>query len=145
MAVERARQFLRGRFRKGSVLNIPFRNDFFDVVVVLELMEHIPPSITFRVLKELKRVLKKDGLLVISIPLNENLEEMIKRGENPSGHVRVYTPGLISAELKIAGFKIKEKVFLYAFKSMYYFKKFLQRTILRKRWEPNNIIVIARK
>ncbi len=145
VAVERARKFLRGRFRRGNVLNIPFRNGFFDIVVALELMEHIPPSITFKVLKELKRVLKKDGLLVISVPLNENLKEMIKKGENPSGHVRVYTPGLISAELKIAGFKIKEKVFLYAFRSMYYFKKLLQRTILRKRWEPNNIIIIAGK
>ena len=111
VAVKKAKRSLRGEFKKGSVLNIPFQNEFFDIVVALELMEHIPPSKTFKAFGELKRVLKVGGALLVSVPLNEGLEEMVKKCISPSGHVRVYTPELISAELKIAGFKIKENTF----------------------------------
>lgn len=144
-AIRGAKKKLKGTFRVGDILKIPHKDNYFDIVVSLEVLEHIPPSKTFKALGELNRVLKVGGALIVSVPLNEGLEEMVKRGINPSGHVRVYTPELILAELEIAGFKIKEKVFLYAFRNMYYFKKLLQKTILRNRWKPNNMIIFAEK
>ena len=136
---------IKGEFIIGSILKIPFDNNFFDFVVALEVLEHISPSDTFQALRELKRVLKERGLLIISVPLNENLEDLHKKGLNFSRHVRNYTPALIEAELKIAGFSIKQKKFLYAFKNFYGFKKFLQKTILKHRWCPNNIVILAQK
>lgn len=45
----------------------------------------------------------------------------------------------------MAGFEILKSEMLFAFKSFYVLKKILQRIILRKRWEPNNIIVVCSK
>jgi len=132
-------------FKKSNILKIPFEEGYFDVVIVLEVLEHIPPSKTFLALTELKRVMKKGATLIVSVPLNEGLKEMVNKGINPNGHVRVYAPELIVAELKIARFKVKRKIFLFAFKEMYFIKKLLQKSILRKRWKPNNIIIFANK
>jgi len=144
-AVKRAKANLRGKFLQGSIRNIPFRDDNFNVVLALEVLEHIPPSKTFEALGELNRMLEPKGILIVSVPLNEGLEDLIKRGKNPNGHVRVYTSLLIEAELKMAGFRIEEIKFLYAFKNLYFLKKILQKTILQKCWQPNDMIVFAHK
>src|SRR3989337_1572500 len=103
-AVKKARGNLRGEFRKSNVLKIPYEEEYFDFVIAMEVLEHILPSKIFIALNEIKRVLKGNGELIMSVPLNEGLEELIKRGVNPNGHVRIYTPELVFAELKISGF-----------------------------------------
>lgn len=144
-AAERMKKIVDGDFRVGSILKIPFANKFFDVVLALEILEHIPPHSTFKAINELYRVLKAGGTLVVSLPLNERLEEMHKREINPSGHVRVYTPELIKAELNIAGFKIRQEKYLFAFRNLYWLKTLLQKILLRGRWQPNIIVVLATK
>lgn len=145
LAVKRIKKKVKGNFRISSILKIPYKDDFFDIVLALEVLEHITPSNTFNALNELKRVLKAKGLMIISVPINEQLEKKCKQGLNPSGHVRGYTQELIKSELEIAGFKLVQEKLLYAFERFYILKKFLQRTILKNRWSPNNIIIIARK
>lgn len=53
-------------FQIGSVLNIPFEQQVFDVVVSFETIEHI--SDHRKMISEIKRVLKSNGLLIISTP-----------------------------------------------------------------------------
>lgn len=53
-------------FERGSVTQIPFNDDLFDVVVSFETIEHLEEHDTM--LSEIKRVLKKDGILIISTP-----------------------------------------------------------------------------
>lgn len=144
-AVKRLKRTINGDFKMGSILEIPFTDNFFDVILALEILEHIPPHNTFRAIKELYRVLKVGGNLIVSVPLNEGLEEMYRDRINPSGHVRVYTPELIKAELKIARFKIRQERYLFAFKDLYWFKNLLRRTLFKNRWQPNNIILHAIK
>jgi 2-polyprenyl-3-methyl-5-hydroxy-6-metoxy-1,4-benzoquinol methylase len=145
IAVKRVEATIDGNFKIGSILEIPFHNNFFDVVLVLEVLEHISPHNTFKGLKEVKRVLKNEGLLIVSVPLNEDLKEMCEEGQNPNAHVRVYTPELIKAELKIAGFKIQKESLLYAFENFYQLKKILQKILFRNRWRPNDIVILAQK
>lgn len=45
---------------------LPFKDDYFDVVTCLETMEHLENP--YHCLREIKRVLKKEGLFLISIP-----------------------------------------------------------------------------
>jgi TolB-like protein len=71
--------------------------------------------------------------------MNEGLEEM---KDNPNGHLRMYTEDLITAELRLAGFKVLAVKTLFAFKNFYKVKKIIAR-ILKNRWKPNNIIVLA--
>jgi SAM-dependent methyltransferase len=54
-------------------LKLPFESKIFDVVVMGEVLEHLPYwDIT---LNEVKRILKKDGLLIGSIPLAYHLKD----------------------------------------------------------------------
>lgn len=124
-------------FRVSQITDLKFPKDYFDCVIVLEVMEHIPPRLTFTALSQIYKVLKPGGRLIVSVPLNEGLEHM---NSNPNAHVRVYTPALIEAELNTGGFKVYDKKFLYAFHRYYYIKKlfgFLKH--------PNIIILLAQK
>jgi len=52
----------------ASAENIPVNNDFYDVAVMGELLEHIlEPE---PVIREARRILKLNGLLFISVPFN---------------------------------------------------------------------------
>lgn len=138
--VEKAQRKYTGGFKIGSILKIPFRNTFFDTVIVLEVLEHILSADTFKAYREIKRVLKKNGQLIISVPVNETYTEFY----NPNRHMRSYSEDLIKAELEIAGFKIKKIKRLYAFSKFYFLKNILRR-ILINRWQPNVILINASK
>lgn len=145
-SIKRAKiKFPKASFKRGSIDGLEFGNSFFDGVVILEVLEHIRPRKIFKSLGEVKRVMKRGGKLIVSVPLSENLEEMVKAGKNPNAHVRVYTPKLIETELKIAGFRVLKKQFLFAFKSHYKLKSFVCRYIVPGYREPNNIILLAEK
>lgn len=144
IAITKARKELNGKFLKGSILKIPFKDNFFNVILCLEVLEHIKPNLIFKSITELNRVLKDDGLLILSIPINENLEQKYNNGINPSGHLREYTENIISLELELCGFKIFSKKYFYAFNNLYKFKIIL-KNIFQKRWKPNNLLIVARK
>lgn len=51
---------------KGSVLSIPFEDNFFDVVISSEVIEHTPDPL--KAISEFRRVLKPGGILVVTTP-----------------------------------------------------------------------------
>ena len=55
-------------FRTGSVAEISFDDESFDVVISFETIEHVSEELQIKFLDEIKRVLKKDGLLMMSSP-----------------------------------------------------------------------------
>jgi ubiquinone/menaquinone biosynthesis C-methylase UbiE len=144
-SVSKAKRQISGTFKKANILKIPFKNETFDVVVALEILEHIPAEKAHKALAEINRVLKENGLFVVSVPLNEGLMEMLKAGVNPNAHMREYTAKLLKSELKATGFKVTKRRFLYAFESFYFLKKLLQKCVFKKHWQPNNIIIFAKK
>lgn len=105
------------RFLVGGVDQI---KEKFDAVLALEVCEHIPASRIFSFYAEIRRVLRENGHLIVSVPIYENLRASTLRcphcGHMHSrmGHVRAYTPELISAELALAGFEVKESFLLYS-------------------------------
>lgn len=54
------------KFLQGNAENIPLESGASDVIVSIETIEHLKNPEKF--LKEIKRVLKKDGLVIISTP-----------------------------------------------------------------------------
>lgn len=126
------------RFKRGSVYKPPFGKGSFDVVLALEILEHIPPSKVFAVLGVLKQLLIKRGILILSVPLNENLE---LRGDNPSGHLREYTSSLILAELKLEDIVVDDYKEFYAFNKFYQLKNIFRHVIPWKIWKSNNIVI----
>lgn len=140
-AIKNLRKRFKGRFIVESVYEMKYEDNYFDVVLALEVLEHIPPSKIFRVLQSIHRMLKKNGIFILSVPMNEGLEFM---NSNPNGHVRDYTIKLISSELEFIGFKVLEYKVFFAFKKFYTFKKILSK-ILVNRWNPNNVVIKAQK
>lgn len=57
------------RVTKGSAENMPYSNSSFDTIIAGEVIEHLKKIDFF--LKETKRVLKKNGIIIISTP-NKN-------------------------------------------------------------------------
>ncbi len=55
-------------FHTGSVADIPFDNESFDIIISFETIEHVSEDLQIQFLNEIKRVLKKDGLLIMSSP-----------------------------------------------------------------------------
>ena len=55
-------------FIVSSIESLPFANHSIDVVVSFETIEHVSEEIQHKFLKEIKRVLKDDGILVMSTP-----------------------------------------------------------------------------
>lgn len=75
---------------------MPFKNDSFESAFGTEVLEHCPePEI---VLKEVYRVLKKDGIFFFTVPFLWNLHEI------PHDEYR-YTPFSLQRHLENSGFK----------------------------------------
>lgn len=135
-----------GYFKRGDILKIPFKSSSFDIVLALDILEHVSPTKIFQGYRELKRVLKSGGFLVVSVPLNEDLEKMVEKGENPNLHLRAYTPEILKAELGIFSFIILKEIYLYAFSRFYSIKMCLVKMLFfLKIRDPNLIIIMAKK
>lgn len=79
-------------FQKGDAHKIPFKDKTFDVLVSFETIEHLTNPELF--LLESKRVLKENGILVISTP---------NKYEYPKGnkfHIKEFTPNEMGNLLK---------------------------------------------
>lgn len=142
-AIARARKKFKGEFKVGDVLNIKnyYKSNYFDVIVAIELIEHLSPRKILNFYKVVNSMLRSGGVFIVSTPLNEGLRYMSK---NPSSHVREYTESILLAEFKISGFKVIDKRFFFAFKELYMLKKIISK-LWRNRWGANNIVVVARK
>jgi len=53
---------------KGNILDMPFDDNSFDIVLLLDVFEHIDFIDQLKALKEIQRVLKRGGSLLTSIP-----------------------------------------------------------------------------
>ena len=77
-------------------IKMPFENESFECAIGTEVLEHCPePEI---VLKEVYRVLKKDGIFFFTVPFLWNLHEV------PHDEYR-FTPFSLERHLKNSGFK----------------------------------------
>lgn len=135
-AVKRARKKYGKNFLAGSISELSFKDNFFDYVISLECLEHIESNKIFKTLGEIKRVLKKQGEAIFSVPINEKYTQAF----NPNNHLRRYSEKLFTQELIITGFKVEKVIKLYAFSNYYLLKKLLSKLLLY-RWKPNILIV----
>jgi ubiquinone/menaquinone biosynthesis C-methylase UbiE len=52
----------------GSATELPFSDNYFDIITSMETLEHIPQKLQEKCIEEFYRVLKPNGLLIISTP-----------------------------------------------------------------------------
>lgn len=105
------------RFFCGSIADLT--DTQYDLILILEVLEHIVPSRVLGFLGQVNDRLAPGGELIITIPIDENLEEFTfvcgacGQPVNKMGHVRVYSKELIKAELELTGFKVAHEELMY--------------------------------
>ena len=109
------------RFCDITKQELPFENDAFDLVLFLEVLEHLitshPP---YSVFEEIKRVIKPGACLILSTPnlaaLHKRILALIGKNANSHGftsevtyrkHLREYTAAELNHLLKICGFTVR--------------------------------------
>jgi len=73
-AVEVAKKRLKGKgieLRKAGVLDTGFKDNSFDVVCLFDVLEHIEDL--SKAFDEIKRILRKDGIVIFSVPVYDGL------------------------------------------------------------------------
>ncbi|MHA1722235.1 MAG: class I SAM-dependent methyltransferase [Candidatus Baldrarchaeia archaeon] len=63
----------RADFIRVTITHLPFKNECFDAITLLEILEHLPNNILNEGIKEVDRVLKPGGTLLISVPYKEKI------------------------------------------------------------------------
>lgn len=83
-------------FIKADLRSIPLPDASFDLIVFLETLEHFPPENIAAPIKELHRLLKSDGRLLLSVPSNK-----LRIGvEEHSAHFQHFTPSSLQETLQ---------------------------------------------
>lgn len=95
---------------------IPFEGDFFDVITMLAVFEHIEPEKLVHQLKEIRRILKSDGVFIMTTPagwtdgvLTVMAALRLVSAVEFKEHKDAYTSAKILALYQKAGF-LKEKI-----------------------------------
>ncbi|MDR2971151.1 MAG: methyltransferase domain-containing protein [Bacteroidales bacterium] len=107
-------QYFAKKIKPIDILNIPFDNDFVDLIICNHVLEHIPDDRL--AMNELYRVLKPGGHAILQVPISPILEKTIEdssiTGEEErteafgqSDHVRIYGQDYFE-RLKSVGFKV---------------------------------------
>jgi ubiquinone/menaquinone biosynthesis C-methylase UbiE len=92
-------------FSRQDLLRLEFANDTFDQVLCLDVIEHIVDDVA--ALKEAARVLKNDGIMVISVPTPQYNTFFGKDFADKIGHLRTgYTHKDFNALFGRAGLKM---------------------------------------
>ncbi|HIP17696.1 MAG TPA: class I SAM-dependent methyltransferase [Methanothermococcus okinawensis] len=85
----------------GDILNLPFKDNSFDLIFCINVLEHV---IDYKgALREMKRVLKKEGVLIVIVV---NGESFIK--ESIFNEFRIYHRALSLNDINVEGFEIIE-------------------------------------
>ncbi|MFX1279693.1 MAG: class I SAM-dependent methyltransferase [Promethearchaeota archaeon] len=69
----------------GDLLKLPYRNDVFDFVSVLDVIEHLKED--KKAISEISRILKKNGILIITVP---HRQKYFTAQDRLIGHFRRY-------------------------------------------------------
>lgn len=99
------------RFVVGGADGLPFADRRFDVVTMVELVEHLSEAVTDAALREARRVLRPGGRLLLSTPNYASLWPLVERLVNRIGaidydaqHINRFDRKRLSATLAAAGF-----------------------------------------
>lgn len=126
-------------FKKGSALSAPSENEYFDTVVMWEVLEHLPKNTENESFKEIARVLKPGCSLFLSTPNKTFWSCILDPAWWLVGH-RHYNINELKEKLEESGFKIIRIEYgggfyeLFSMILLYIFKWFFRREIPFKAW-----------
>ena len=145
-------------FQQGSVYQLPYKENFFDLIICSEVLEHLEDY--HAAIDEIYRVLKPGGKFLSSVPSYwpEKICWSLSSGYQnmPGGHVRIFKKYQVIDEIVDHGFEYDHSERFHALHSAYWwlrclfwnsqdsnyfikiYKKFLEYQILQSpRWLNN--------
>ncbi|MDF3305863.1 class I SAM-dependent methyltransferase [Rhodococcus sp. T2V] len=113
------------RVEVGDALNLPYEDATFDVVLISEVLEHVPRD--GRAIAELTRILKPGGVAAVTVPrwLPEKICWALSDAyhEVEGGHVRIYRADELAEKLIAAGLEVRGRDHAHALHSPYWWLK----------------------
>lgn len=91
---------------QADALNIPFKDDSFEAVTAVAVIEHVPyPN---KLLKEVSRVLKKDGIFILTSPdpFWDSIADRFIYKSDVGGHVKTFNLKRLKKYLRKNGFEV---------------------------------------
>lgn len=92
------------KFILGDALNIPIKDKYADLVLLFDVLEHVPKGTEKKALKEINRILKKNGLLLLSTP-HDNFFIKVLDPAWYFGH-RHYSKSQVKELIESSGFEL---------------------------------------
>jgi ubiquinone/menaquinone biosynthesis C-methylase UbiE len=84
--------------------DLPFKDEKFDMILHFSTLQHVDDQ--HKTLSEIKRVLKDNGLLVVSVPLNKNIFTLFRKIKNQEYVTKVFDIRELKKVLTENGFEI---------------------------------------
>lgn len=101
-------------FETGDATNLRFEDGYFDAVICSEVLEHLPDYDA--AISEMRRVLKPDGRLCVSVPhaWPERICWQLAPPPNgyafePGGHIRIFDEVDLKVSIERHGFKLSKR------------------------------------
>ena len=91
--------------QKADLINLPFDNNKFDKIFCISVIEHVKNDL--RGMKEMFRVLKPGGILLLTTEVNKRLNKPYS--ETDGSYYRIYSYEQIMSLIKKSGFKLAGK------------------------------------
>lgn len=107
-AVNIAKKRFGEKISNGTLDEVSFPNNFFDIITMWDYFEHIPDP--FQELSRARQLLKKDGLLILSTPNADSLPHKIFKdrwmGYKDQEHLYYFSKKNVRMLLEQSGFKV---------------------------------------
>lgn len=95
--------------KKADITKLPFQNNFFDIIIALDILEHVDDH---KAVKELQRVTKKDGTIILTVPAYQWLWS---QWDEVLYHKRRYTTQAVRNLFSSRTYTVKHSTYLYSF------------------------------
>ena len=89
---------------QGVSEHLPFIDEKFDMVLHFSTLQHVDDQ--HKTLSEIKRVLKDNGLLVVSVPLSKNIFTLFRKIKKPESFTKVFNIAELKKGVTENGFEI---------------------------------------
>jgi SAM-dependent methyltransferase len=114
-----------GQVRVGDILDMPYDDGTFDVVLASEILEHVPQD--DRAIAELVRILAPGGILAITVPrwLPERICWALsdEYHANEGGHIRIFKADELQAKVESHGLETTHQDHAHALHAPYWWLK----------------------
>ena len=122
---KQAIDYCMNRKRKEGIRNVyftvassekqPFESDYFDKIILGDIVEHLPKDVFKKTIKECYRLLKYGGKLIIYTPNKKHIFEILKKHnfilKKDETHINLMWMDEIKRELNNNGFLIEKSYF----------------------------------